>query len=75
MSNPELKAFENQLSFLSYTEQLSVMEFLIKLMKKNRQDSATTKTQSGADKIFELMDANPVYLNGQKWSREELYER
>ena len=30
---------------------------------------------SGADKIFALMDANPVYLNGQKWSREELYER
>ena len=75
MSNQELKAFENQLSFLSYTEQLSVMEFLIKLMKKNRQDSATTKTQSGADTIFALMDANPVYLNGQKWSREELYER
>ena len=75
MSNPELKAFENQLSFLSYTEQLSVMEFLIKLMKKNRKDSATTKTLSGADKIFALMDANPVYLNGQKWSREELYER
>ena len=75
MSNPELKAFENQLSFLSYTEQLSVMEFLIQLMKQNRQDSATTKTQSGADKIFALMDANPVYLNGQKWSREELYER
>ena len=75
MSNPELKAFENQLSFLSYTEQLSVMEFLIKLMKKNRKDSATTKTLSGADKIFALMDANPVYLIGQKWSREELYER
>ena len=75
MSNQELKAFENQLSFLSYTEQLSVMEFLIKLMKKNRQDSATTKTLSGADKIFALMDANPVYLNDQKWSREELYER
>ena len=75
MSGAELKSFENQLSFLSYAEQLSVMEFLIKLMKKNRQESVTTKTQSGADKIFALMDANPVYLNGQKWSREELYER
>ena len=75
MSDPELKAFENQLSFLSYTEQLSVMEFLIKLMKKNQQKASSSKTQSGADKIFTLMDANPVYLNGQKWSREKLYER
>ncbi|MBR0487612.1 MAG: hypothetical protein IJJ70_07935 [Treponema sp.] len=75
MSDPELKAFENQLSFLSYTEQLSVMEFLIKLMKKNQQKAPASKTQSKADKIFTLMDANPVYLNGQKWSREELYER
>lgn len=75
MSNPDLKAFENQLTFLSYTEQLSIMEFLIKLMKKNRQESTTSKKQSGANKIFSLMDTNPVYLNGQKWSREELYER
>ncbi|MCR5766295.1 MAG: hypothetical protein K6G09_10025 [Treponema sp.] len=60
MSNLELKAFENQLSFLSYAEQLSVMEFLIKLMKKNRQESATPKPQSEANKIFALMDANPV---------------
>ena len=75
MSDLELKAFENQLSFLSYTEQLSVMEFLIKLMKKNQQKASASKTKSGADNIFTLMDANPVYLNGQRWSREELYER
>ena len=75
ISNLELKAFENQLSLLSYAEQLSVMEFLIKLMKKNRQEPSTSKLKSRADKIFALMDANPIYLDGQKWSREELYER
>ena len=75
MSGAELKSFEDQLSFLSYSEQLSVMEFLIKLMKKNRQKTVVQKTQTGAENIFALMDANPVYLNGQKWSREELYER
>ena len=44
-------------------------------MKKNRQKTVVQKTQTGAENIFALMDANPVYLNGQKWSREELYER
>ena len=34
-----------------------------------------TKPETASQKIFTLMDANPVYSNGVKWSREELYER
>ena len=44
MSGAELKSFENQLSFLSYAEQLSVMEFLIKLMKKKSSGICYYKT-------------------------------
>ena len=75
MSSAELKSFENQLMFLSYAEQLSVMEFLINLMKGRAENHVMPETKTGAEKIFTLMDANPVYSNGQKWTREELYER
>lgn len=75
MSSNELKAFETQLSFLSYTEQLSIMEFLIKLLKKHKTTPVEEITRNQTEPLFALMDANPVCSNGQKWSREELYER
>lgn len=75
MSTPELNAFENQLALLSYTEQLSIIEFLINLLKNRKVDSLTNKSESASQKLFTLMDAHPIYSNGQKWSREELYER
>ncbi len=75
MSNPELNAFENQLALLSYAEQLSIIEFLINLLKNRKVDSLTNKSESASQKLFTLMDAHPIYSNGQKWSREELYER
>ena len=74
MSAMGLRNVENQLELLSYTEQLSLMEFLIKALK--RHDSEKTPSDSSwISDIFAVMDSSPVYSNGQKWSREELYER
>lgn len=77
MSSADLNAFEKQLSLLSYSEQLSIIEFLVNLLKNRREETTytDTKPETASQKIFTLMDANPVYSNGVKWSREELYER
>lgn len=77
MSSAELRNFENQLELLSYTEQLAIIEYLVKLLQKQKDnDSAPSKkTDSWLSETFALMDANPVYSNGVKWTREELYER
>ena len=75
MTNADLSAFEHQLSLLSYTEQLSIIEFLVNLLKNKREEATYEKTETASQKIFSLMDAHPVYSNGEKWSREELYER
>lgn len=75
MSGADLSAFENQLSLLSYSEQLSIIEFLVNLLRNKREETVTPKTETPSQKIFALMDANPIYSNGVKWTREELYER
>ena len=75
MSSADLNAFENQLSLLSYAEQLSIIEFLVNLLKNRHEETPVTKQETASQKIFAMMDANPVYSNGVKWTREELYER
>ncbi len=75
MSVMELKAFEKQLDLLSYSEQLSIIEYLAKLLQKKQNNDIKTDMNNPSDKIFALMDENPIYTSGQKWTREELYER
>ena len=77
MSAAELRNFKNQLELLSYTEQLTLIEYLAKLLQKQQAAGFSTKknTDSWLSETFALMDANPVYSNGVKWTREELYER
>lgn len=75
MSTKDLNAFENQLSLLSYADQLSIIEFLVNLLKNRREETPASKPETASQKIFAMMDANPVYSNGVKWTREELYER
>ena len=76
MSAMELRNFENQLELLSYTELLAMIEYSVKLLQKRNEN---TVEEAGGDnwlsETFAFMDANPVYSNGVKWSREELYER
>ena len=38
MSAKELKNFENQLSLLTFAEQITIMEYLLKLMKKRQSE-------------------------------------
>ncbi len=37
-------------------------------------DPEAQKKEYFLKKLFAYMDNNPIYLNGQKWTREELYE-
>lgn len=78
MSAIELKVFENQLDMLSYSEQLSVIEYLVKsLQNKNKsvQKQKSTSKSKWLYDTFKIMDSAPVFSNGKKWTREELYER
>ncbi|MGN0739017.1 MAG: hypothetical protein ACI4LX_02475 [Treponema sp.] len=72
-----LRDFENQLERLSYTDQLAIIEYLAKLLQKRQNENIEkeTKAPNWLFETFALMDANPVYSNGLKWSRKELYER
>lgn len=74
MAAVELKKIETQLEELSHSEQLSVIEYLVKLLQQDHIESQKTK-KNGIESIFSLMDSAPVYLNGQKWTRDELHER
>ena len=57
MSAMELKNFENQLELLSFAEQLSIMEYLAKLLQRNHHaqehissDTSKKKRQFGSAK-------------------------
>lgn len=41
MSAMELRNFESQLDLLSYAEQLAIMEYLVKLMKRRQEESVS----------------------------------
>ena len=43
MSSIELKDFKKQLEHLSFSEQLSIMEFLAKIMKNSQEKSEKNK--------------------------------
>ena len=77
MSAMELRNFENQLELLSYTEQLAIIEYLAKFLQKRQADISdqNKSADSWLSETFALMDSNPVFSNGAKWTREELYER
>ncbi|MBR6296748.1 MAG: hypothetical protein IKR40_09775 [Treponema sp.] len=77
MSAMELRNFENQLELLSYTEQLAIIEYLAKILQK-RKSEVSDQIETGdswVSETFALMDSNPVFSNGIKWTREELHER
>lgn len=77
MSVVEFKDFKNQLELLSYAEQLTVIEYLIKTLQKKQQSHYSEKEHSDSwlYETFNIMDKHPVFSNGKKWTREELHER
>ena len=48
MSVKELKNFKSQLAMLSFTEQLSIMEYLLKLMKRRQEEASKNTSDSVA---------------------------
>lgn len=78
MSAMELKAFKSQLDLLSYSEQLSVIEYLVKSLQNKSKSMQAQKSNSKSNWLsdtFKIMDDSPIFTNGKKWTREELYER
>lgn len=74
MAAVKLQKIETQLEELSHSEQLSVIEYLVKLLQQDQAESQKTE-RNEIESIFSLMDSAPVYSNGQKWTRDELHER
>ena len=52
MAAVEMKTFENQLEGLSFTEQLYVMEYLLKLMRLRQQNESAKAVLSEIQGIF-----------------------
>ena len=53
MSAKELKNFKSQLAMLSFTDQLSIMEYLLKLIKKRQEEAS-----------YDSFDSDSVVRNG-----------
>lgn len=75
MSTVEMKNLESQLALLSTSERLSVMEYLLRLIKGDQEEKEITERQKAIQKIFAIMDDNPITVQHSSWKREELYER
>ncbi len=75
MSTVEMKNLESQLALLSTSERLSVMEYLLRLIKGDQEEKEITERQKAIQKIFAIMDDNPITVQHSSWTREELYER
>ena len=64
MSVKELKTFKSQLAMLSFTEQLSIMEYLLKLMKKRQEEASNNTSDSvvrnGLDEAIDEVERGEV---------------
>lgn len=69
MSAVEMKAFENQLEDLSFSEQLYVMEYLLKLIRLRQQkESANEKSASPMAVLGKIQD---MFAEDKGWASEE----
>ena len=67
MSTKDLNAFENQLSLLSYADQLSIIEFLVNLLKNRREELIKINNEL-------KFDNNVLNENFERISKELQYE-
>lgn len=67
MSAKELRNFKNQLDLLSFSEQLSVMEYLVKLLKRRQEQSVsdgfvgTVADRNGLDEAIDEEKRGDVF--------------
>ncbi|MBP5437009.1 MAG: hypothetical protein J6Y30_03390 [Treponema sp.] len=59
MSAWELRNFENQLTLLSYTEQLAILDFLSNLLQKRQENIPNENTEHEIEKINAVLDKIP----------------
>ena len=62
---------------LTEEQQLIVYNLAVTLMNMNQKEEKTklSKEKEALDKLFALADSMHLTSNGQRWTREELYER
>ena len=66
MSAMELRNFESQLDLLSYAEQLAIMEYLVKLMKRRQEESVSdafegdVQARNGLDEAIAQVERGEV---------------
>ena len=69
MSAVEMRMFENQLAGLSYTEQLYVMEYLLKLMRLRQQNESAKEKGASAKAV--LGDIQDIFAEDKGWASED----
>ena len=66
MSAMELRNFESQLDLLSYAEQIAIMEYLVKLMKRRQKESVSddfegdVQARNGLDEAIAQVERGEV---------------
>lgn len=69
MSAVEMKTLENQLEGLSFSEQLYVMEYLLKLMRVRQQNEVTYKKNTLAKDV--LGEIQGLFAKDKGWDSED----
>ena len=72
MSANELKNFESQLELLSFAEQLSVMEYLARLLQRNQNAQTQTSEPQQKKRCFGSAKGKFIYPENFDEDNEEI---
>ncbi len=72
MSAMELKNFENQLELLSFAEQLSIMEYLAKLLQRNQNNQEASGKASSKKRQYGSAKGKFIYPHDFDEDNEEI---
>ncbi len=72
MSVMELKNFENQIDLLSFAEQLSLMEYLARLLQRNHKAQETHSSSSTKKRQFGSAKGKFLYPENFDEDNEEI---
>ena len=69
MSAVEMKTFESQLEGLSFSEQLYVMEYLLKLIRLRQQNESANEKDASAKVV--LSEIQNMFAEDKGWTSED----
>ena len=77
MSDAMMMNLTNMADSMSYDEVISAISLLLERLKKpfEKKEEKLTKEQKILQELFAHADSLHLSSNGEKWTREELYER